>query len=110
MNSEVQTEINTAQAQEALERKEAQKKADAKVTGEASLAQAFERHPFWDMFKRDMMRQREIIIETILTKELTKYKIDQLKTQAQVIKMFIEHPKKYVNNLKAMMQRYTKRV
>ena len=110
MNSEVQQEQQTAQIKAVIEQKEAQKKADSKVQGEADLAGSFERNTFWQVMKKDLEDEVSKMVEIILTKELSKTQIDKLKTHIQAIRQFIESPKKYLKNLKAMNQRYTKRV
>ena len=87
-------------------KKDAEQAKEKKVADEASDAIAFDRSPFWQMMKADLELVREKFINKILNDDtLTKYQIDKYREKAKDIKLFLEHPRLYVDKLKNLLAR-----
>lgn len=104
MNSEVHFEILKDEEVERRARNERLEAKDAVTANDASDAVSFDRHPFWQIMKKDLGEVRERIINKIMADEtMSKYQIDRYKVEAKNIKLFLEHPKMYVEKLKKLL-------
>ena len=106
MNSEVHFELLRDDEENKRAKREAEESKEARIAGEASEAVSFDRHPFWQIMKKDLEEVRGRIITKILTDEtMSKSQIDRYRLEAKNIKLFLEHPGLYVKRLKDLLAR-----
>ena len=104
MNSEVHLEVLHDDITKEKARRETQDAKESRIADEASEAISFDRHPFWQMMKKDLEEVREGIIRRIMNDEnMPKELIDRLRIKANDIKLFLEHPKMYVKRLQDLI-------
>ena len=104
MNSEVHLEILRDETEQVKVKREAVDVKETRIADEASEAVGFEKHPFWQLMKRDLEEVHVGITNRIMNEEyMPKEMSDHLKIKAADIKLFTEHPMIYVKRLKNLL-------
>jgi len=94
----------------AKERQEQEKDKDtlatSEIVGKGQLAISFEEHKFWQIFKADMLGIRDMLMDKLTDSgSLTKAEMDTMRLEIRLIKRFANHPKQYIDSLKALSMR-----
>lgn len=89
---------------EAEQDKTAMKNSEIVEKGKAAVG--FESNPFWTIFKDDMLKVREGLMDKLTdASTLTKAQMDTMRLEIRLVKLFANHPKLYMDSLKALSMR-----
>ena len=101
--------INALRKKEATERHDS---IEAPAMAQGNAAESFKAHPFWKVIDRDFTQLEQTLIAqlTDTSKSLSKYVMDELRRNISSIRLFRDHPNKYIQKLRDVQKRRGKGV
>lgn len=111
MNSEVLKDIVTSKSTFAEKERERLSKLEGEVESKGELAMSFMKHPYWQIFDKDLEKLKDDLNAKLLSGyDLKKSQMDRIIQVINMVELFRRNPKGYIDKMRLLVDRRRKSI